>query len=308
MTLFPYPVNTYHTSTYDAIDSTRPELSQKHKNVVITGAGSGIGQAIAISFAKAHVSNLALVGRRLEALQETKDLVEKIAPDTKVQVFSADISDFTSLEKMFESYATSIGGPIHTLIANAGVHPGTGDLVDSPIEPFSTALLSNAIGTLHTLRAFMPYIPPTKDASGYRAQIIHTSSGVTQIDMPSNNAYAVSKVAAAKFVQAFATENPDIWVVNFHPGLINSPMTHNAGFHFDDADNVDLPGDWTIWATSKASSFVPSGRFLWANWDVNEVEALFAKMKTGDMKDGEMAMGTLPIGQRFTLGLSGVPA
>lgn len=308
MAMFPSPVDTYHTSSYDAIDPTRPDLSQKEKNVVITGAGSGIGQAVAVSFAKANVSNLALLGRRLEVLQETEALVKTANPNTKVFLYSADISDFTSLEKAFAVFAASVRGPIHTLIANAGQHPGNATLVDLPSEKFSNALLSNAIGTLNTIRAFMLHIPASKDTSGYRARILHTSSAAAQVDMPTNSIYSISKGTAAKIVQAFAVENPDVWFGSFHPGLIDSPMYKGSGYHFDNMDDVDLPADWSVWATSKGSTFVPSGRFLWAHWDVNELQTLFGKMKTGVMSDGEIAMGAFPIGQRFTLGLSGVPA
>lgn len=308
MALFPVPVDTYHTSTYDTIDPTKSELSQHGKNVVITGAGSGIGQAMALSFAKANVANLALLGRRLEALNETQELIKASNPETKVHIFSADISDPSSLETAFKSFATAIDGPIHTLVANAGYHPGVGSLTEFSSDNFASALQINGMGTLNTIRAFMPHAPTTTDATGYRAQIIHTSTGAVQFDMPSNNAYAVSKVAATKFVQAFALENPDIWVVNFHPGMINSPMSRGAGFVFESPDDPALPGDWTVWAASKASAFVPSGRFLWAHWDVEEVENLFAKMKSGELSDGDTAFGSVPIGQRFTIGLAGVPS
>lgn len=305
---FPHPVNTSHRTTYDAIDPTSPDASQKNRNVVITGAGSGIGQVTALSFAKANVSNLALLGRRLGPLQETQDLIKAINPDIEVHIFSVDISDSSSLERALQSFVATINGPLHTLIANAGVHLGVGTILDGSIETFADSFLLNAIGTLNSIRAFMRYAPTTKDASGYRARIIHTSSASLQVDMPFNNPYAVAKLAAAKYVQGFAAENPDVWVVNFHPGLQNSPMTQNAGLVMDDADDLSLPADWAVWAASKASTFVPSGRYLWCHWDVNELEALFDKMKKGEINDGQIAWG-LPTGQRFTISaLTGVPA
>ncbi|KAF1953536.1 hypothetical protein CC80DRAFT_551184 [Byssothecium circinans] len=50
---YPCPTATWHNDTYSAIDPSKPELSQKGKTVVITGAGSGIGRETAIAFAKA---------------------------------------------------------------------------------------------------------------------------------------------------------------------------------------------------------------------------------------------------------------
>lgn len=307
MAQIPRSVDTYHASLYETLNPTRPEVSQHDKNVVITGAGSGTGQAVALSFAKADTCNLALLGRRLEALKETKNLIESTKSNTKLHIFSADISSLPSLESAFQSFVTTIGGPIHTPVANAGHHPGFGSLVDLPTDVFANVLHTNAIGTLNTIRAFMPHTPTTTDAGGYRARIIHTTSAATQMEMPSNNAYAISKFTATKLVQAFAAENPDIWVANFHPGMINTAMARDVGSHFDDPDDLDLAGDWTAWAASQGIAAVPSGRYLWAQWDVNEVKALFVKMKNGELKDGETVLGALPIGQRFTIGLTGVP-
>lgn len=305
---FPHPVDTPHSTTYDAIDPTSTGASQKDKNVVITGAGTGIGQATALSFAKANVSNLALLGRRLGPLQETQDLIKAINPKTKVYIFSVDISDPSSLEKALQTFVTTINGPPHTLIANAGAHLGIGTILDGSIEAFADSFLLNAIGTINSIRAFMRYAPTTRDSNGYRARVIHTSSAALQVDMPSNSPYAVAKLAAAKYVQGFAAENPDVWTVNFHPGLQNSPMTQNTGLDMENADDLSLPADWAVWAASKASAFVPSGRYLWCHWDVNELEALFNKMKKGELNDGQIAWG-MPTGQRFTISaLTGIPA
>lgn len=305
MSQFPSPVKSYHTSTYGAIDPSRPDFSQTGRNVIITGAGSGIGQAIALSFAKANASNIALLGRTIETLQETKTCIELTSSITKAYIYKADITEPSSLETAFKSFVTMIGGPVHTLITNAGYSPTAGALADSEVNAFITSFEINAIGTLNTIRAFVPHTATIKDASGYRAQIIHTSTAAVQVDIPSNSGYAVSKLAAAKYVQTFAFENPDFWVVNLHPGIYDTLLTRGSGLRLEAPDEITLPADWTVWAASKGSACVPSGRFLWAHWDVEEIRDLFAQMKRGELKDGELAFGVVPVGQRFKLGLIG---
>lgn len=108
----PSPVHTYHTKTYQAISPELPALSQKGKNVFITGASQGIGRAMALSFAKANVSNLAILGRKQNLLDEVAAEIKKSSPDTAVHVYTADLTDFTSTEEAFSSFASAVNGPM----------------------------------------------------------------------------------------------------------------------------------------------------------------------------------------------------
>ncbi|KAI1044134.1 hypothetical protein LB505_010555 [Fusarium chuoi] len=60
---------TWHNKPYPSIDPTRPELSAAGKFVAITGGGTGIGRSIAIAFAQAGASTVAILGRRLDRLE-----------------------------------------------------------------------------------------------------------------------------------------------------------------------------------------------------------------------------------------------
>jgi len=232
MAVQPGPTKTYHLTTYDSISPTLPALSQKGKNVVITGGGTGIGQAIALSFAKASVTNLALLGRRLEPLEDTKSLINTSYPNVSVHIYTADVADEATLNQAFVSFAQAAGGVIHTLIANAGVL-SLGKVLDIDTESFMKSLETNALGTLNTVKSFMPHIPTEPDSTGFRARIIHTSSAAVQLDFPYNMNYTVGKLAGAKIMQHVAAEHPDVFVLNYHPGTVATPMTDiatKAGF------------------------------------------------------------------------------
>lgn len=70
---------------------------------------------------------------------------------------------------------------------------------------------------------------------------------------------------------------------------------------------VSLPADWTLWAASKESAFLGSGRLIWAHWDIDELKEVFGRMEAGKEQDGVTIMGVLPVNQRFTVGLIGWP-
>lgn len=67
---------------------------------------------------------------------------------------------------------------------------------------------------------------------------------------------------------------------------------------------VSLPADFAVWAASKESLFLGSGRYFWAHWDVTELKEKFDRVKAGTEKDGIEIMG-LPGNKLFTLGLVG---
>jgi len=225
---FPSPTKTYHTATYDAISPSLPALTQKGKNVIITGGGTGIGRGIALSFAKASASHIALLGRRLKPLEDTKNLITTSYPNVSVYVYRADVTDTAQLNTVFTSFAKDSNGPIHTLVANAGVHLGYSKAVDLDGDMFMKSLEANALGTLNTFKAFIPHVPIEPDSTGFRARIIHTSSAAVQLDMPTNMTYAIGKFAAAKVMQQVDAEHPDIFVLNYHPGLLETEMSTNV--------------------------------------------------------------------------------
>lgn len=115
---YPAPVTEWHNDTYDAINPKRPELSQAGKNVVITGAGSGIGQEIAHAFAEAGATSIHILGRTKQSLEETKALVEAKYPNAKIIVHVADLLDENALDQVAKKI-----GHWDVLVANAGYIP-----------------------------------------------------------------------------------------------------------------------------------------------------------------------------------------
>ena len=92
------------------------------KNVLITGATSGIGEATARAFAK-EGENLILTGRRVERLEALKEELRATYPDQKVWTFALDVTDIVMVKDVCQAILKSVG-QVHVLVNNAGLALG----------------------------------------------------------------------------------------------------------------------------------------------------------------------------------------
>lgn len=241
---FPSVTKTVRNSSYPAISPASPAVSKKGLNVLITGGGSGIGRATALSFARAGASNIALIGRREINLKDSKRLVDDLQTSSKVHTFAVDMTDETLLDKAFDDFAQAIGGPIHILVANAGMNPGIGKSTDISTDAFLKGLTSNTIGTINTVKAYMRHIAPEGDVTGYKGRIIHATAGLVHCCLPMASTYAVSKVASSKYLEYVALENPEVHVINYYPGMVATAMNkeaEDAGMVLEPKDDSEYP-------------------------------------------------------------------
>ena len=289
------PTKTYRTDTYAAISPARPELSTKGKSAVVSGGGSGIGGAIALSLAKSGISHLAILGRTEKSLQQKKAEIDALGQDTKVQYFVVDLTtDVDAVRKALESFSDSIGKPIDILIANAGYFADLRPVAEAELSDWWKGFELNIKGNFILLQAFLA-------KSAKNAAIVHVSTAAIHIPLlPGYSSYRPSKLAATKLFDCVAFENPDKFVLQYHPGVIaGTEMVKKFG---PDAKNwpydkstfvlrrlhrcmlvlydwlltsfatVELAADFAVWAVSPEASFL-HGRFVWANWDVEELKA-----------------------------------
>jgi NAD(P)-dependent dehydrogenase (short-subunit alcohol dehydrogenase family) len=218
---FPSPVKHYHTDTYAAIDPTSPRLSTRGKNVVITGGGSGIGKSIALSFATLGSNSISILGQTAQTLIKAQAEIEKAYPQTTFHYYIGDIEDSNVLVTAFKSIPSTVGS-VHILVANAGYLTDIGpiDKID-PVEWFK-AFEVNVKRNFNLVNAFIPIA--TKGAS-----IISISTVLAHLPhMPGYSSYHTSKLAAAKLFDYVHYENPDLFVLNIHPGAIDMAMNKKS--------------------------------------------------------------------------------
>ncbi|KAF0637721.1 hypothetical protein FPSE5266_07380 [Fusarium pseudograminearum] len=259
---------TWHSKPYAAIDPTRPELNAAGKFVVITGGGTGIGKSMAIAFAQAGASTVAILGRRLDKLEAAaNDIAQASGDKTKVIFETADISKRASVDTAVKNLVNKADGAnVDVLICNAGYCPATGTLLGFDADDFRQGLDLNIMGAFNTLQAFTP-------ALATNAYVFNTSSGAALVKpIPTIWAYATAKLAAIKIFEYLQMENPELHVVQIQPGVISTEMTAEAGIADSATDDPALAGQLCVWLTSSEAKFL-KGKFVWANWDVDELKA-----------------------------------
>ena len=187
------------------------------KNVVITGASSGIGEALAERFASQGY-NLGLAARSVEKLDL---LAEKLLQQysIRVETVSLDVNDDASIPAVLNDMAQRLGG-IDIVVANAGIagsrRSGSGDLsVDKAV--FQT----NLIGAIATLDAATKIFL----AQGH-GHLVGISSVSAFTPMPKSAAYSASKAALTNYMNAMRLElaGNNIAVTVIHPGFINTHL------------------------------------------------------------------------------------
>jgi NAD(P)-dependent dehydrogenase (short-subunit alcohol dehydrogenase family) len=277
------PTKLFHKTAYPAIDPKRPELSAKGKTIVITGGGTGIGAATATSFAKAGASLIAILGRRSQPLLSTKSALEAAYPGTKVLAIPTDITSTEATTAAFdEIVSASATGKIDVLCSNAAVLGALGTLATIDPSTWLEGITTNLTINMNVTSAFLPHC-------SREAVIIETSSSASHMDIaPGFSSYTVAKFATARFFQAVQFEHPDLRVYSVQPGAVLTDMNRSAGYKEQEEgegfqwtgrgaallakhDDESLPAGFFVWLASGEAEY-RKGRYLWANWDVEELK------------------------------------
>jgi NAD(P)-dependent dehydrogenase (short-subunit alcohol dehydrogenase family) len=169
----------------------------QHPVTIVTGAGSGIGRAVALELA-ARGHRLVLAGRRADALQETAALCES-ADTTAVPT---DVKDAAAVDALFMK-ALEAHGRVDVLFNNAGV-TGPGGTIDE-IDPkdWSDAIDTNLTGSFLCARAAFKAMR-AQDPQGGR--IINNGSISAHVPRPGTSAYSASKHAITGLTRSIALD------------------------------------------------------------------------------------------------------
>ncbi|MEO8506148.1 MAG: SDR family oxidoreductase [Betaproteobacteria bacterium] len=184
--------------------------------VFLTGASSGIGEALARHYAKAGAT-LGLFARREPELAR---LAAALAPAT-VATYAGDVRDADALARAAADFIARYGVP-DVVIANAGVSRGA--LTDEPddLPVFREVLEINMLGIVHTFAPFM---------AAFRRAGSGTFVGVASVagfrGLPGSGAYSGSKAAAIAYLESLRVElvGSGIAVVTICPGFVATPLT-----------------------------------------------------------------------------------
>ncbi|MDP6488885.1 MAG: SDR family NAD(P)-dependent oxidoreductase [SAR324 cluster bacterium] len=194
------------------------------KSILITGASSGIGRALAFEFSRRGYA-LGLCARRLELLESLRD---ELGGESQVAIAKLDVADLERVPDVLHKQADELGG-VQIVIANAGVgersYPGEGTFhLDSKVIEI------NLLGAMATIDAGTEILK--KEGGG---QIVGISSVAGFRGLSTTPAYSASKAALSTYMEGIRNnlKQHKIAVTVLNPGFIDTPInTHRKSRPF----------------------------------------------------------------------------
>ena len=203
----------------------------KDQVIVITGAGSGIGRALAIEFANSGAS-LALNDLNEATLEETARLVSARKSNINVSTHPANIADLNQV-RIFVKEVLNIHGQVNILINNAGVALGRLEIQEMNLRQWKWIMDINFGGNLLCTRGFLPHLQKKKNA-----RIVNLSSIFGIAAVKERAGYCASKFAIVGLTESLRQElqGSNVQVSLVLPGGVQTNLTNNAQGWKNEAD------------------------------------------------------------------------
>lgn len=211
-------------------------MDLQERSILLTGAGSGIGAAMALELAS-RSARLTLVGRRSEPLEEVAAMVRERGG--QAHVVALDLTAPGAPAAAVAAAQDHFGG-VDVLINNAGnVRAGRLEALDESEVLAQIAL--NLTAPILVTRAAIPALRASGDGL-----VVNVSSGIGLIGMPFYSTYAATKAGIAHFGEALRRElyGEGVHVLNIYPGATSTPMMDSSqagtehGFEYESPQDV----------------------------------------------------------------------
>tara|TARA_Y100001934_G_scaffold165774_2_gene197174 strand:- start:1183 stop:1929 length:747 start_codon:yes stop_codon:yes gene_type:complete len=232
------------------------------KNILITGASSGLGHGMAVEFAK-QGCNLALCARRVERLEELKAQLESINPSIKVFIRSLDVNDHDAVFSVFKAFRDDMG-TLDRVIVNAGMGKGA-SIGTGYFHANKQTAVTNFVSAVAQCEAAMDIF---RDQNAGHLVTISSISAVRGFRR-AMTVYAATKAAITSLSEGIRIDvrNTPIKVTCIHPGFIRSEIN-------DKVEKVPFIVDTETGCKAmvkainneKANSYVPTWPWAWLHW------------------------------------------
>lgn len=192
-------------------------MQLRGKVALITGAGRGIGRAMALAFAR-EGARLAITARTVSELEETAAQIRRLGGECLA--VAADVSQRTDVFRLVNELVQRFG-PIDVLVNNAGTQGPIGPLAENDTDSWVRAFQVNVFGAFYFIKAVLPDMMVRREG-----KIINVSGGGATAPRPHFSAYGASKTAILRLTETLAEEVRafNIQVNAIAPGPVNTRM------------------------------------------------------------------------------------
>lgn len=303
-----------HTRAEGATDPRNNKVADG-TTVVVTGAGKGLGYAIATSYALAGAKGIVISSRTQSDLDKLQQEIETISPKTVVLSQICDTQKASDVRALAEATKEKFGRA-DIVVANAGIiskyikdEDGKERMPESLVEDddFDRVIETNLMGSYRVAKYFVPLLIDAK--SGPQAYICITSTAAHLNDSQlCPAAYNLSKIGNDRMVEHLHHDHhakDGLQAFAVHPGAVLTPQTERhhetqRGSLWTDSkwcmpiargiwadrnavlkDDVGLCGGFLTWLTKERRDWL-SGRHLVANWDVGALLKRKQEIVDGD--------------------------
>jgi len=281
---------TDHHARYDAIDpQSGLKGSAAGKTVFISGGSRGIGRATAVAFAQAGADAVYLTARSVEALEAAQAMVTQANPHTRCAFSVCDVTDVAQVEIAINDCVSQFGR-IDVADANAGYLGPWVRIGESDPEGWWRNWEVNVRGSYNVIRFALPHLIESAGRLAAEGRsgghLILLSSIGAQFVMPGASDYQTSKHAINRLCEFVQSDHDQDLIKCFavHPGGVATELGRNMPDHLHEylVDEPDLAAGFIVWLCSGRADWA-RGRYLSANWDVEELSAMKADILGDDL-------------------------
>lgn len=193
----------------------------RNKIVLVTGAGSGLGAQLAISFCSSSAEVIG-IGKTLKKLKKTESMIM----GRNFHYYSVDVSDYESITKVVSEIIKE-HKKIDYLFNNAAVYPKS-DFLNETAEEFCKVISTNVCGISNLCKAVLPYM-----ISNNFGRIFNIGSWAHLSPVPNSAAYSCSKAAVHTLTKAISKDvaklGKNVEIHEWIPGHLNTAMSDFTG-------------------------------------------------------------------------------
>jgi NAD(P)-dependent dehydrogenase (short-subunit alcohol dehydrogenase family) len=275
---------------YPAIDPTGVlQGTASGKVAFLSGASQGIGRATAIALAKADAAAVYITAQSIKGLEETKTSVIESNHRAKCDYSLCDVRDEQQVKSAIADCVKKFG-QIDIVDANAGYLSNWTKIAESDPASWWKSWEVNIKGTYLVIRHVIPHLVASAKAHSAAGKsgghLILISSVGAQSLTPGASDYQTSKHAINRLCEFVNVDHGEDGVKCFaiHPGGVPTALGMNMpdAMHAYLVDSPDLAAGLIVWLCAGRADWA-KGRFLSANWDVDELSQLKDYILEGDL-------------------------